>query len=77
MGIAGVGEREVYGGCREVLGLAGLVEQVVKVVGEQDRALPVSASEREQLVDRTAYIQTVICQQDFDVVSCLVNWEGR
>jgi hypothetical protein len=59
VGVAGFGEREVDGGCCDVLGLAGLVEQVVNVVGEQDRALRVSAGEREQLVDRTACIQTV------------------
>jgi hypothetical protein len=61
MSIAGLGEREIDGGCREILRLAGLVEQVVDVVGEQDRALWVSAGESEQLVDCTAGIQTVGC----------------
>ena len=44
VGIAGLGEREVDGGCREVLGLVGPVEQVVKVVREQDCTLRMSAT---------------------------------
>jgi hypothetical protein len=59
MGSAGFGEREVDGGCREVLRLAWLVEQVVDVMGEQDRASRMSAGEREQLVDDSACIQAV------------------
>ncbi len=77
MGISGLGEREVDGGSREIVALATLVEEVVDVMGEQDRALRMSAGEREQLVDRTARIQTVSSQQRFDVASCLVNREGR
>ena len=77
MGVAGLGEREVDGGCRQVLGLAGLIEQVVEVVGEQYRALRVSAGEREQFVECAARIQAVSYQQDLDVVSCLDNGERR
>ena len=77
MGVPRLGQRKVDGRRRGVLGRAGRVEHVVKVVGKQDGALRVPAGEHEQLVNGAVGVKAGGGEQGLHVARGLVAGQHR